>query len=78
MEESTQTPIDREAEAWEIFGRLMRQEDKVLFERMLAEAKLHTKAFEASGKDPTEALLMALILEQQKEICRLIAIIKKQ
>lgn len=72
-EESTQTPIDKEAESWASFGAMMRQEDKILCEKMRTEAKIHSKAFEDSGKDPTEALLMALILEQQKAIKRLIA-----
>lgn len=77
MEESTQTPIDKEAEAWEPFGRMMRQEDKILFERMLTEAKMHAKAFEDSGKEQTDTLLMALILEQQKMIRKLMNVIEK-
>jgi hypothetical protein len=55
---------------------MMRQDDRI--ERMLTEAKIHARAFEDSGKDPTEALLMALILEQQKMITKLMDIVKRK
>ena len=71
MEEETQTPIDKETDSWHSFGYAMRQEDVVLFTRMMTEAKIHAKAFENSGHDPPEALLMALLLEQRKMIRKL-------
>jgi hypothetical protein len=69
-----QTPLDNEIEAWRSFESALRQDNRILFAKMLSEVKEHWPAFEAaSNKHPTEALLMAIILQQQKMITRLIA-----
>jgi hypothetical protein len=66
--------LDRELEEWLTFESALRQDNRVLFAKMLSEVKEHWPAFEAaSNKHPTEALLMAIILQQHKMIDKLIA-----
>lgn len=71
--------IDQEIENWQSFGYAMRQEDRELFKKMMLEAMTDNEAFDmANSKDPTEALLMVLIFQQQKMIIRLIKTLEKR
>ena len=67
--------IAKEIESWRKFEYALREEDRILFKKMLNECQKeeYSKAFNAKGKyDSTESLLMALIFQQQKMISHLI------
>ena len=67
--------LPKEIESWSKFEYILRDEDSILFKKMLNECQKeeYSKAFNAKGKyDPTESLLMALIFQQQKMISHLI------
>lgn len=68
--------IDREVEGWQKFQSIMYQEDRVLFDKMMSEAKQYLAAFPASKHDPAEMLFMTLIFQQQKIINKLLAVIE--
>jgi hypothetical protein len=73
------TNIDTEIDKWRKFGDAFRQENRELFEKMMHEARNYNLAFAgASNKDPAEALLMVLILHQQKIITKLIGELKRK
>jgi hypothetical protein len=59
-----------EIESWKGFEDALRtQEDRVLFKRMLNDCYKYSTAINAKGElFPTEAVLMSLILQQQKMI----------
>jgi hypothetical protein len=60
--------LTREIESWKGFEDALRtQEDRVLFKRMLNDCYKYSTAINAKGElFPTEAVLMSLILQQQK------------
>ena len=64
--------LPKEIESWSKFEYALREEDSILFKKMLNECQKeedYSKAFNAKGKyDSTESLLMALIFQQQKMI----------
>jgi len=66
----------KEIESWSNFEYALREEDRILFKKMLNECQKeeeYSKAFNAKGEyDSTESLFMALIFQQQKMISRLI------
>ena len=67
--------LPKEIESWSKFEYALREEDSILFKKMLNECQKedYSKAFNAKGKyDSTESLLMALIFQQQKMISHLI------
>ena len=66
--------IDREIEGWQKFESIMYQEDQVLFDKMMSEAKQYLAEFPASKHDPAEMLFMTLIFQQQKIINKLLAV----
>ena len=66
--------IDREVEGWQKFESIMYQEDRVLFDKMMSEAKQYLATFPASKYDPAEMLFMTLIFQQQKIINKLLAV----
>lgn len=68
--------IDREVEGWQKFESIMYQEDRVLFDKMMSEAKQYLAAFPASKHDPAEMLFMTLIFQQQKIINKLLAVVE--
>lgn len=61
--------FDREMEEWRSFESSLRQDNRVLFAKMVADIKEDWPAIEvASNKDPTEVLLTPIMLRQQKMI----------
>ncbi len=61
--------LAREIEAWKGFAEGLRTEDSKVFNEMLNQCYRHIKAINAKGETlPTEAVLMSLILSQQKMI----------
>ena len=71
-----QEKILPEIESWSKFEYALREEDSILFLKMLNECQKeeeYSKAFNTKGKyNSTESLFMALIFEQQKMISKLI------
>ena len=62
-------------ESWKGFEYSLREDDRILFNKMLNECKKeeYTKAFNAKGEyNSAESLFMALIFQQQKMISTLI------
>ena len=68
--------LAKEIESWNSFEYSLREEDSILFNKMLNECQKeeYTKASDAKGKynSTTESLFMALIFQQQKMISKLI------
>ena len=69
--------LAKEIESWIKFEYALREEDRILFSKMLNECKKeeeYSKASDAKGKynSTTESLFMALIFQQQKMISKLI------
>jgi hypothetical protein len=73
--------LAKEIESWNIYEYALREEDSILFKKMLNECQKeeeYSKAFDAKGKyNSTESLFMALIFEQQKMISKLIYTLSK-
>ncbi|HOE97875.1 MAG TPA: hypothetical protein PLS90_14480 [Candidatus Sumerlaeota bacterium] len=64
--------LDQEIEAWRPFRRALRREDQPAFDRLFALAKRHmAEAAHAARPVPFDSFVMAVLLEQQKEIERL-------
>jgi hypothetical protein len=75
-EEKENNVLAKEIESWSSFEYSLREEDRILFNRMLNECQKegYTKAFNAKGEyNSAESLFMALIFQQQKMISKLIA-----
>ena len=68
--------LAKEIESWNKFEYALREEDSILFSKMLNECQQkeeYTKAFNAKGEyNSTDSLFMALIFQQQKMISKLI------
>src|SRR5919109_808802 len=65
--------LTKEIESWKGFEYALREEDRKLFVKMLNDCYKYSTAINAKGKPfPTEALLITLILLQQKLIDLLI------
>ena len=68
--------LNKEIESWSSFEYAMREEDRILFKKMLNECQKeeeYSKASDAKGKyNSTESLFLALIFHQQKMISKLI------
>ncbi|HEX6560478.1 MAG TPA: hypothetical protein VFA15_06560 [Nitrososphaera sp.] len=61
--------LPREIESWKGFADSLRAEDRKLFTTMLANCRIYATAINAKGEPfPTEALLMALVFQQQRMI----------
>ncbi len=63
--------LPKEIESWSKFEYALREEDSILFKKMLNECQKeeYSKAFNAKGGyNSTESLFMALIFQQQKMI----------
>jgi hypothetical protein len=64
--------LENEIAEWRGFRRALRREDQEAFDRLFALAKRHmAEAAAAARPVPFDALLMAILLEQQKQIERL-------
>ena len=68
--------LAKEIESWSKFEYALREEDRILFSKMLNECKKeeeYSKAFNAKGEyNSAESLFMALIFQQQKMLSKLI------
>ena len=67
--------LPKEIESWSKFEYALREEDSILFKKVLNECQKeeYMKAFKAKGEyNSAESLLMALIFQQQKMINHLI------
>jgi hypothetical protein len=75
-EEEKQTILAQEIDSWSNYGYALREENRLVFEKMLAECKENEDFVRAANsKDEffsAESLLMVLILQQQKTIKELI------
>jgi hypothetical protein len=61
--------LEHQIEEWSAFRRALRREDQPAFDRLFVFAKRHmAEAAVAARPVPFDALLMAILLEQQKEI----------
>ena len=65
--------LEKEIESWKSFEYALREENAILFNKMLEEIQEYTKAVAVKGEAySTESLLMALIFQQQKMISHVI------
>jgi hypothetical protein len=75
-EEEQENILTKEIESWSKFEYALREDDSILFKKMLNECQKeeeYSKAFKAKGEyNSAESLFMALIFQQQKMISRLI------
>jgi hypothetical protein len=74
-EEEEKNILTKEIESWNSFEYSLREEDRILFSKMLNECQKEefSKAFNAKGEyNSSESLFMASIFQQQKMISRLI------
>jgi hypothetical protein len=81
-EEQEENILTKEIESWNSFEYALREEDSILFKKMLSECHKEeefSKAFKAKGEynSTTESLFMALIFQQQKMISKLIDKVSK-
>jgi hypothetical protein len=60
--------IDRDLEALKPFGIALREENRLLFEKMMSELDPETLKNVSVANDPFEVIAMALIFQQQKII----------
>jgi hypothetical protein len=75
-EELDNNILSKEIESWNNFQYALREEDSILFNKMLNECQKeedYSKAFNAKGEyNSAESLFMALIFQQQNMISKLI------
>ena len=76
-EEDDNSILHKVIESWKGFEYSLREEDRILFNKLLNECQKEeefSKAFNAKDKynSTTESLFMALIFQQQKMISKLI------
>jgi hypothetical protein len=72
--------LTKEIESWNNYEYSLREEDRILFNKMLNECQKeeYSKALNAKGEyNSTESLLIALIFQQQKMINKLIDKVSK-
>ena len=63
----------RTANSWNNFRRAIYGEDRDAFDSMTAKAKSHATTAGSSNLDPMEAILLSILLEQEKEIRLMLA-----
>lgn len=64
--------LENEMTSWREFRRALRREDREAFDRLFGLAKRHMAEAASVGRPvPFDALVMSILLEQQKEIDRL-------
>lgn len=67
--QTTNQIILNEQTAFNTFRRTLRRNDQRLFDRLFADARKHTAAIsQANHALPFEAILLAMLLEQAREI----------
>jgi hypothetical protein len=75
-EEEQENTLTKEIKSWSSFEYALREEDRILFNKMLSECEKEelSKAFKTKGEynSITESLFIALIFQQQKMISQLI------
>jgi len=70
--QTTNQTILNEQTAFANFRRTLRREDQYLFDALFAGARKHTAAIsQANHALPFEAILLAMLIEQAREIARL-------
>src|SRR5919202_1144567 len=66
--------LDKEIESWKNFEYALREENAILFNKMLEEIRQYSESVISKGQDySTESLLIALIFQQHKMISQLIS-----
>ena len=66
------TFLQEEIDSWRPFRRALRAEQKTAFDRLFTKARRHTaEAANAARPIPFDAVLMAILLEQELELERL-------
>lgn len=66
------TYLLEEIESWRPFRRALRREQQVAFDRLFSRARAHVaEASSAARAVPFDALLMAILLDQELEMTRL-------
>ena len=73
MAEEENNVLTKEIESWSKFEYALREEDRLLFNKMLNECQQkeeeYAKAFKAKGEyNSAESLFIALVFQQQKKI----------
>ena len=64
--------LEREMAGWAPFRRALRAEDRAVFDRLFVHARQHmAEAAAAARPIPFDAVVMSILLEQQKELARL-------
>jgi hypothetical protein len=80
-EEEQENIFTKGIESWRKFEYALREDDRILFNKMLNECQKeeeYSKAFNTKGEyNFTESLFMPLIFEQQKMISKLIERLSK-
>ena len=79
-EKENENILIKEIESWSKFEYALREDDRLLFNKMLNECKKeeYAKAFDAKGEyNSAESLFMSLIFQQQKMIGQLIDTLSK-
>lgn len=66
--------LEKEIESWSKFRRTLRKEDQTHLDRLFDKARIHVEAAgSASRQWPFETLVMAVLLEHEKELAELAA-----
>jgi len=61
--------LAKEIESWRAFGESLKEEDRVMFDKMIQQCYRHAKAINVKGEPyTTDALLMSLVLTQHQMI----------
>ena len=79
-EKENENILTKEIESWSKFEYALREEDRLLFNKMVNECQKeeYAKAFNAKGEyNSAESLFMSLIFQQQKMIGQLIDTLSK-
>lgn len=64
--------LEQEAESWKDFRRALRTEQRPAFDRLFARARTHASGATQVGRSiPFDALVMAVMLDQELELERL-------
>ena len=61
--------LEEEIQGWQKFRRTLRKEDQQVFDRLFEKARLHVEAgSKVSRHWPFETILIAILVEQEKEM----------
>jgi hypothetical protein len=64
--------LDELIDEWTAFRRALRAADRVAFDTMMTRARNHASACSNAVRlNPTEAMIMAIILEHERELAEL-------